>query len=111
MRQNCCVRGNSETPTLSWLINNHRANRSSTSCSRLQGSERKHVGDYTLFMTGLFLEGVAKASRGKRPRLDAFVDFVQTGKESYSIVSSFDQFECRSETPLFRRISSCARLG
>jgi hypothetical protein len=66
---------------------------------------RKHVGDYTLFMTGLFPESVAKASRAKQPRLDAFVDFVRAGKESYWIVSSFDQFEYRDEAPLFRRLS------
>ena len=50
-------------------------------------SVRKHVGDYTLFMTGLFPESVAKLRQSKRPRLDAFVDYVQAGKESYSIVS------------------------
>ena len=66
---------------------------------------RKHVGDYTLFMTGLFPESVAKSRQTKRPRLDAFVDFVQAGKESYAIVSSFDQFEYRYEAPLFRRLS------
>jgi hypothetical protein len=66
---------------------------------------RKHVGDYTLFMTGLFPEGVAKIFRSKRPQLDAFVDFVQAGKESYEIVSSFDQFEYRDEAPLFRKLS------
>jgi hypothetical protein len=66
---------------------------------------RKHVGDYTLFMTGLFPASVAKTSRASRPRLDAFADFVHAGKESYSIVSSFDQFEYRDEAPLFRRLS------
>jgi hypothetical protein len=66
---------------------------------------RKHVGDFTLFMTGLFPESVAKTRQTKRPRLDAFVDFVQAGKESYAIVSSFDQFEYRDEAPLFRRLS------
>ena len=66
---------------------------------------RKHVGDYTLFMTGLFPESVAKSHQTKRPRLDAFVDFVQAGKESYAIVSSFDQFEYRDEAPLFRSLS------
>ena len=66
---------------------------------------RKHVGDYTLFMTGLFPESVAKSRQTKRPRLDAFVDFVQAGKESYAIVSSFDQFEYRDEAPLFRSLS------
>ena len=66
---------------------------------------RKHVGDYTLFMTGLFPESVAKFNQAKRRRLDAYIDFVQAGKESYAIVSSFDQFEYRGEAPLFRRLS------
>lgn len=66
---------------------------------------RKHVGDYTLFMTGIFPESVAKKASKKRLRLDAFVDFMQAGKESYSIVSSFDQFEYRNEAPLFRKLS------
>ena len=66
---------------------------------------RKHVGDYTLFMTGLFPEGVAKSNQAKRRRLDAYLDFVQAGKESYAILSSFDQFEYRGEAPLFRRLS------
>ena len=66
---------------------------------------RKHVGDYTLFLTGLFPESVGKAWRSGRPRLDALVDFVQTGKQSYAIVSSFDQFEYRDQAPLFRRLS------
>jgi hypothetical protein len=64
---------------------------------------RKHMGDYTLFMTGLFPESLAKSR--KQIRLDGFLDFVQTGKESYAIVSSFDQFEYRDEAPLFRRLS------
>lgn len=66
---------------------------------------RKHVGDYTLFMTGLFPESVTRLRQTKRPRLEAFVDYVQAGKESYAIVSSFDQFEYRHEAPLFRRLS------
>jgi hypothetical protein len=66
---------------------------------------RKHVGDYTLFMTGLFPENVVRIQQGRRPRLEAFVDFVQAGKESYAVVSSFDQFEYREEAPLFRRLS------
>ncbi len=66
---------------------------------------RKHVGDYTLFMTGLFPESVARARHARRPRLDAFIDYVKAGKESYAIVSSFDQFEYRDEAPIFRRLS------
>lgn len=66
---------------------------------------RKHVGDYTLFMTGLFPESVARTRRRQQPRVDAFVNFVQAGKESYAIVSSFTQFEYREEAPVFRRLS------
>jgi hypothetical protein len=66
---------------------------------------RKHVGDYTLFMTGLFPESLGQARRARFHSLDALIDFVQAGKESYAIVSSFDQFEYRDEAPLFRRLS------
>jgi hypothetical protein len=66
---------------------------------------RKHVGDYTLFMTGLFPESVARACQSRSPRLAAFVDFVQAGKESYAIVSSFDQCEYKDEAAVFRRLS------
>ena len=66
---------------------------------------RKHVGDFTLFMSGLFPENVARVQSKRRLRLDPFVDFVHAGKESYAIVSSFDQFEYRTEAPLFRRLS------
>ena len=66
---------------------------------------RKHVGDYTLFMTGLFPENVARTQQRRGPRLEAFVDFVQAGKESYAVVSSFNQFEYKQEAPLFRRLS------
>ena len=65
---------------------------------------RKHIGDYTLFLAGLFPEYVARIHRGKN-RLDSFVDYVKAGKESYSVVAAFDQFEFKDEAPLFRRLA------
>lgn len=65
---------------------------------------RKHIGDYTLFLTGLFPEYVAALAR-RRLRLDAFIDYMKAGKESYRIVSFFDQFEYRDEAPLFRQLA------
>jgi hypothetical protein len=65
---------------------------------------RKHIGDYTMFLSGLFPGYVASLPR-RGLRLDAFVDYVKAGKESYRIVAAFDQFEYRGEAPLFRRLS------
>ena len=43
---------------------------------------------------------------GKRGvRVDAFIDYIQAGKESYRIVGSFDQFEYRAVASVFRRMS------
>ncbi len=71
---------------------------------------RKHIGDYTLFLTGLFPEYVARLPR--QPRLDSLVDYMKAGKESYRVVASFDVFvpgagmnvATRMIAPLFRRI-------
>ena len=64
---------------------------------------RKHIGDYTLFFTGLFPEHLKRPRRSVR--LDYFVDYVKAGKESYRIVSKFDQMEFRRVAPLFRRLA------
>ncbi|HEX8189791.1 MAG TPA: hypothetical protein VF586_15655 [Pyrinomonadaceae bacterium] len=66
---------------------------------------RKHVGDYVLFMTGLFPEGLSGRRRFGQVRLDAFVDYVRAGKESYGVVAAFDQFEYAGEAPLFRKLA------
>lgn len=65
---------------------------------------RKHVGDYTLFLSGLFPEYVSRLPRRGRGA-DAFIDYMQAGKESYRVVASFDQFEFQQIAPLFRRMS------
>ncbi len=65
---------------------------------------RKHIGDYTLFIAGLFPEHIARISRQKQ-RLDSLVDYLKAGKESYKVVASFDQFEFRDQAPLFRRLA------
>ena len=65
---------------------------------------RKHIGDYTLFLTGMFPEHVATLPR-RGLRLDSFIDYVKAGKESYRIVGAFDQFEYRHVAALFRRLA------
>jgi len=65
---------------------------------------RKHIGDYTLFFTGMFPESL-NGYRMRKARLEGIVDFVKAGKESYYIVSKFEHFEYAKVAPLFRRMS------
>ena len=65
---------------------------------------RKHIGDYTLFYTGMFPESINRF-RLRRNRLEGFVDFVKAGKESYFVVSRFDQFEYERVAPMFAKLA------
>ena len=65
---------------------------------------RKHIGDYTLFFSGMFPESI-NHYRLRRARLENFVDFIRAGKESYYIVSKFDQFEYAKLAPLFGKLA------
>ncbi len=65
---------------------------------------RKHIGDFTLFFTGMFPESINHL-RLRRLRLENFVDFMKAGKESYYVVSRFDQFEYAKIAPLFAQLS------
>ncbi|HET9837471.1 MAG TPA: hypothetical protein VFR84_04490 [Candidatus Angelobacter sp.] len=66
---------------------------------------RKHIGDYALFFTGMFPEGL-NHYRLRRTRIEGLIDIVKAGKESYYIVSKFEHFEYAKVAPLFRRMSS-----
>ena len=65
---------------------------------------RKHIGDYALFFTGMFPQSLNK-HRLRKMRMEAMVDFVKAGKESYYIVSKFEHFEYAKVAPLFRKMS------
>src|SRR5450755_1636168 len=65
---------------------------------------RKHIGDYTLFLSGMFPESI-NHFRLRRQRLENFVDFIKAGKESYFIVSKFEHFEYAKVAPLFANLS------
>jgi hypothetical protein len=65
---------------------------------------RKHIGDYTLFFTGMFPESI-NHFRLRRSRLESFVDWMKAGKESYYIVSKFEYFEYAKVAPLFATLS------
>jgi hypothetical protein len=67
-------------------------------------SVRKYIGDYSLFVSGMYPEAMAPGShrRGPHPSLG---ELIRAGKESYFIVSQFNLFEYEQEAPLFARLS------
>jgi hypothetical protein len=65
---------------------------------------RKHIGDYTLFFTGMFPESINRL-RLRHQRLENYLDWMKAGKESYHIVSKFDCFEYTRVAPLFERLA------
>src|SRR5258708_40312387 len=65
---------------------------------------RKHIGDYPLFLAGMFPESI-NHYRLRRQRLENMVEWVKAGKESYYIVSKFEHFEYAKVAPLFATLS------
>ena len=66
----------------------------------------RHIGDYTLFMTGIFPEFLRCLKTSKvviSP--DALLDYIQVGKRSYRIVSEFTYGPYEESAPLFRKLS------
>ena len=72
---------------------------------RREREVRKSIGDFTLFFSGMFPEAINRF-RLRRQRLEGFIDFIKAGKESYYIVSKFDQFEYARVAPLFGKLSA-----
>ncbi len=66
----------------------------------------RHIGDFTLFMTGLFPEYLRRLKRvGQIYHKDFLVDYVKTGKRSYGLVAEFGHYDPEQDTPLFRKLS------
>ena len=64
---------------------------------------RKHIGDYALFVSGMYPESMDPYRR--RHGQQSFEELVQVGKQSYYIVSQFDLEEYAEEAPMFARLS------
>jgi hypothetical protein len=65
---------------------------------------RKHIGDYALFVAGMYPEAMA-SDRRERHHHPSLGELISAGKESYYIVSQFNLFEYEQEAPLFARLS------
>jgi hypothetical protein len=65
---------------------------------------RKHIGDYALFVGGMYPEA-SGSSRRLRRHYPSLEELIHAGKESYFIVSQFNLFEYEKEAPLFSRLA------
>ena len=68
----------------------------------------RHIGDFTLFMAGLFPEYLKRIkSAGLIYHKDFLVDYIKTGKRSYRMVAEFGQpgDSTTDAPPLFRKLA------
>lgn len=65
---------------------------------------RKHIGDYSLFVAGMYPEAMG-SNRRRRHHQPSLGELIHAGKESYYIVSQFNLFEYEQEAPLFARLA------
>jgi hypothetical protein len=70
---------------------------------RTRREVHRHIGDFTLFWTGVYPEALEKL-RSVMSR-DHFIDFCRQGKRSYYIASTFDEEPFSEEAPVLRRLS------
>src|SRR5262245_22468865 len=63
----------------------------------------RHIGDFTLFWTGVYPEALDRLQSILRK--DHFLDYTQQGKRSYYIASTFVDEPYAGEAPVLRRLS------
>jgi hypothetical protein len=63
----------------------------------------RHIGDFTLFWTGVYPEAL-KRLRSSMCK-DHFIDYCEQGKRSYYVASTFENGPYAEEAPVLRRLS------
>lgn len=63
----------------------------------------RHIGDFTLFWTGVYPEVLKKMRT--QVRKDHFIDYCEQGKRSYWIASTFEAEPFKEEATVLRRLS------
>jgi len=63
----------------------------------------RHIGDFTLFWTGVYPEALKHLRSTYRK--DHFIDYCEQGKRSYYIASTYADDPYREEAPVLRRLS------
>jgi hypothetical protein len=70
---------------------------------RTRREVHRHIGDFTLFWTGVYPECVNRLRSALSK--DHFIDYCEQGKRSYYIASTFEDDPYREEAPVLRRLS------
>jgi hypothetical protein len=63
----------------------------------------RHIGDFTLFWTGVYPDILKKTRSG--PCKDHFIDYCEQGKRSYYIASTYEDEPYKDESTVLRRLS------
>ena len=63
----------------------------------------KHIGDFTLFWAGIYPDMLRRLR--DQGRADHLIDYVRQGKQSYRIVSTYQQGRYAEDAGLFRLLS------
>lgn len=63
----------------------------------------RHIGDFTLFWTGVYPEVLERIARAQRK--DSFIDYCQQGKRSYLIASTIRSGDQDEESEVLQRLS------
>jgi len=63
----------------------------------------KHIGDFTLFWTGLYPDALPKLQESCRK--DQLIDYIEQGKSSYAIAASHDYGAYREQAKVLKRLS------
>lgn len=71
---------------------------------RTRREVHRHIGDFTLFWTGVYPEALRKLRSAHRR--DSFIDYCEQGKRSYHIAGTFDDDRFADEAPVLRRLSA-----
>jgi len=81
-------------------------NQASAGSKEREREIHRHIGDYTLFMMGIFPEYLRRFKTSALiSHPDVLMDYVKVGKRSYQIVSEFSSGSFREIAPLFRKLS------
>ena len=70
---------------------------------RTRREVHRHIGDFTLFWTGVYPEALRRLRSIFRK--DHFIDYCAQGKRSYYIASTFEDDPYCDEAPVLRRLS------